>query len=328
MISLNQTTKFGMHALKFAGDLYSSLPISNSRVCILNYHRVLPSPDFLLPNDPDISTFRWQMQLLSSFFNVIPLDVALAGLKDRSIPPRAVCITFDDGYRSIHDLALPVLLEYGFPATIFVSSGYIGHGAMWNDRIVEAIRGFEGEFLNLPSVALGVFPCRTLLDKQKVCGAIIKYAKYLAPEHRESLTREIELHCKSPNRPNLMLTNTMLRALVAAGMEIGAHTVSHPILSNVSDEFANSEIIESKKVLEAAIDGVVRYFAYPNGKFGKDFDLHHVAMVKDAGFEAAFTSSSGGAATLGDEFQVCRCMPWDRSPSAFGFRIFRWLYGI
>ncbi|WP_236944155.1 polysaccharide deacetylase family protein [Hydrogenophaga sp. RAC07] len=282
----------------------------------------------MLPNDPDISTFRWQMQLLSSFFNVIPLDLALAGLRDGTIPPRAVCITFDDGYRSIHDLALPILLEYELPATVFVSSGYIGHGAMWNDRIIEAIRGFEGGSLDLPSVDFGVLSCGTVLDRQKACETIIGSAKYLAPDLRESLTREIEMHCKVSIEPNLMLTKSMLRALVGSGIEIGAHTVSHPILSNVSDESARREIAESKRVLEATIDGDVRYFAYPNGKFGKDFDLRHVKMVKDAGFEAAFTSSSGGAAMLGDDYQLCRCMPWDRSPAAFGIRLFRWLYGV
>lgn len=328
MASLNQTTKYGLHALRCVGDIYALLTIGSARVCILNYHRVLPSPDLMLPNDPDISTFRWQMQLLSKFFNVVPLGVALAGLKNRTIPPRTVCITFDDGYRSIHDLALPVLTEYKLPATVFVSSGYIGHGAMWNDRIVEAIRGFDGGCLELPSFKLGVLSCATFSEKQEACKIIISLAKYLLPELRESLTLEVEKHCNYSNKPDLMLTNSMLRALVASNVEIGAHTVSHPILSNISDESAQREIVESKRDLEAWTGRDVRYFAYPNGKFGKDFDLRHVGMVKDAGYEAAFTSSSGGASMLGDEFLICRCMPWDSSPSAFGFRLFRWLYGL
>ena len=89
----------------------------NGRLCILTYHRILDAHDFSLVK-MDVETFRWQMQLLADCFNVLPLHEALQMLLLKQIPPRAVCITFDDGYRSTYDLALPILKEFGLPAPV------------------------------------------------------------------------------------------------------------------------------------------------------------------------------------------------------------------
>ncbi|UUZ51382.1 hypothetical protein LP420_19160 [Massilia sp. B-10] len=78
---------------------------------MVNYHRILEAADPLLESEPDVATFRWQMELLANCFNVIPLYEAVGLIGTGRMPPRAVCITFDDGYRSVHDLALPILQE-------------------------------------------------------------------------------------------------------------------------------------------------------------------------------------------------------------------------
>ena len=94
---------------------------ARARMAILIFHRVLPEPDPLLPDVPDVSRFRWQMQLLADYFHPLPLDEAAARLTAGDLPPRTVCVTFDDGYRDNLDFALPVLEEVGIPATVFVA---------------------------------------------------------------------------------------------------------------------------------------------------------------------------------------------------------------
>jgi len=122
-----------------------------------------------------------------------------------------------------------------------------------------------------------------------------------------------------------MLTPEMVVSLDRQGVEIGAHTVTHPILTSLDDASARSEIRSGKAQLEALTGKPVRLFAYPNGKVGLDFDARHVAMVREAGFEAAFTTAVGAITGSQDRFQLPRSRPWDKSPFMFGLRLLRWL---
>src|SRR6478735_10045288 len=101
--------------IRVVGDAIAPGKPGEGRLCIINYHRILEQPDPLLSSEPDIATFRWQMQLLAKCFNVMPLHDAVKAMQTQRMPPRAVAITFDDGYRSIHDLALPILREFSLP---------------------------------------------------------------------------------------------------------------------------------------------------------------------------------------------------------------------
>lgn len=317
-------TRLALGGIRLIGDW---LPRSGrgGGVCILNYHRVLPAADPLLEYDPDITTFRWQIELLARYFKVLPLHAAVDALAHDKVPPRAVCITFDDGYASTHDLALPVLREFGLPATVFVTSGYIGHDNMWNDRIIEAIRRFPGDMLDLQALGHGLLPCRALSERQLAAKTLTLAAKYLPQAAREALADALEAQAGAAQRRELMLTPEMLQALVAQGIEIGAHTVSHPILAKINDDQAAREMRDSKAALETITGQPVRYFAYPNGKAGIDFDERHVRMVKEAGYSAAFASSTIAATGRHDAYQIPRCHPWDATPAMFGLRLLRWL---
>ena len=101
---------------------------ARARMAILIFHRVLPQPDPLLPDVPDVSRFRWQMQLLADYFRPLPLAEAAQRLAGGDLPPRSICVTFDDGYRDNLDCAAPVLEETGVPATVFVAPGFLGDG--------------------------------------------------------------------------------------------------------------------------------------------------------------------------------------------------------
>jgi peptidoglycan/xylan/chitin deacetylase (PgdA/CDA1 family) len=272
-----------------------------------------------------VATFRWQMHLLSKCFNVIALHDAVKLIGTGRMPPRAVCITFDDGYRSVHDLALPILKQYKLPATVFVTSGFVGGGNMWNDRIIEAVQNLPAGQLDLSELGLGAYSLATLGDRKQTVGRLTEASKYLPPQARLDLIKRLELMVGDHLDDGLMLTPDMVVNLDRAGIEIGAHTISHPILTSLEDASARLEIEGGKKELEAIIGKPVRLFAYPNGKAGKDFDERHTRMAREAGFAAAFTTKAGAVTGSQDLFQLPRSRPWDSTPFMFGLRLLRWL---
>ncbi|HCY63350.1 MAG TPA: polysaccharide deacetylase [Oxalobacteraceae bacterium] len=308
-----------------ADYIISPRDVKKRCVCILNYHRILVSPDPLIEGDPDVQEFHWQMRLLAENFNVIPLQKAVQAIaKNGDLPPRAICITFDDGYRSLHDLALPILKKYKLPATVFVTSGHIDENNMWNDRIIEAIRCMPNGTLDLRKLSMKTWQINSDKDRKRAAQEITKAVKYLPTSSRQETVREIETLAGTDGR-SLMLTRKMIATLADNGIEIGAHTITHPILKNLDNQNACNEIFESKRQLEAVIAKPVNFFAYPNGKAGVDFDERHTKMAKDAGYIAAFASSSGPAMHGNDLYQIPRCFPWDSNRFMFGLRLLRWL---
>jgi peptidoglycan/xylan/chitin deacetylase (PgdA/CDA1 family) len=313
--------------LRLAGNLVAALTAGNRRLCILNYHRVLETVDPLVTDEPDVATFRWQMQLLAQCFNVLPLSEALAALDAGTLPARAVCITFDDGYRSTHDLALPILREFGLPASVFVSSGFINSGNMWNDQILETVRSLHQVTLDLSEFGLPSQSLGSVHERKVAIDSLTEHAKYLPPNRRHDLLVKLMTLAGDGMRDELMLTPDMVCNLIRNNVEIGAHTVTHPILALLDDEAARSEIELSKRQLEDITSRPVTLFAYPNGKVGLDFDHRHVAMAQQAGFVAAFTTGFGAATRKHDRFQIPRSRPWDKTPLMFTLRLVRWLGG-
>ena len=314
--------------IRAIGDAIAPSGKGEGRLCILNYHRIMSAPDPLLDTEPNVDTFRWQMRLLTQCFNVLPLHDAVQALATQRMPPRAVAITFDDGYRSIYDLALPVLIEHGLPATVFVTTDNMSEeGSMWNDMILEAIRRLPATTLDLRDLGLEEYPMAQLADRKRTASLVTERCKYMAPPARRTLTDRLEQLTGGTLRQDLMLNADMLRELMRHDVEIGGHTVSHPILTKLDNTEANREICENKQQLEVVTGKPLRLFAYPNGKRDSDFDARHVKMVADAGYTAAFTTESGAAARHHPRYELPRSRPWDASPLMFAGRLLRWLHG-
>ena len=317
--------RLGAALLRAAGGAIGRFSRQRS-LAVVNYHRVLARPDPLLDTEPDVATFHWQMALLAECFNVMPLYEALRALDEGRLPPRTVCITFDDGYRSVHDLALPILRKFGLPATVFVTSGFVGsgNGNMWNDRIIHAVQSLPAGTLDLSDLGLECYSLDSLEARKQTAQRLTEAGKYLPPDQRDNLVARLD-RMSGMHHDALMLTPDMVVALERNGIDIGAHTISHPILTSLDDESARHEIADGKRQLEALIGRPVRLFAYPNGKVGQDFDARHVEMVRQAGFFAAFTTAAGAITGDQDRFQLPRSRPWDRTPFRFGLRLLSWM---
>ncbi|MEF7616862.1 polysaccharide deacetylase family protein [Aquincola sp. MAHUQ-54] len=295
-----------------------------ARLSTLIFHRVLDAPDPLFPEEIDAARFDSLCGWLAAWFNVLPLGTAVRHLQERTLPERALAITFDDGYEDNLRVAVPILQRHGLTAAFFVASDYLDGGCMWNDGVVEAVRRTSHASLDLSKVDDGSLGCIELGGVQQRRAAIdhlLGRLKYLEPARREQAVDGV-LKAAGVQRPRtLMMRSQEVRELVRQGMAVGGHTASHPILAVLDDDAAMAEIARGKTALEEILDSPIDLFAYPNGKPRTDYTGRSVALARRAGFRAAVTTAWGAAQQGSDMFQIPRFTPWDQHRARFGLRL-------
>jgi peptidoglycan/xylan/chitin deacetylase (PgdA/CDA1 family) len=288
---------------------------------ILIYHRVVAEPDPLAPDEVCAAEFDRQLQVLKRWFSVLPLPEAVAGLRRGTLPSRPACVTFDDGYADNATVALPLLRRHSVPATFFVTTGYLDGGRMWNDSVIETVRSARGDALDARSVGLDELPISTPALRRQAIAKLLGALKYLPLEERQGRVDRLVSESSGALPSDLMMTADQVRQLHANGMEIGGHTVTHPILAGLDPPRAAREIEDGKRRLEEITGGPVRLFAYPNGKPGRDYSREHVDMVRELGFEAAVSTAWGVGHAASDPYQLPRFTPWDKTPGRFALRL-------
>jgi len=285
-----------------------------ARLTILIYHRVLPARDALLPDILDAEAFAAQLELIRDCFQVMPLAQAVEELRHGNLPARSACLTFDDGYADNLTVALPILQRFRMHATFFVATDYLDGGRMFNDTVIEAVRHAPSGQYDLRDLNLGCYQFQSLQDRIGAIRDILPEVKYLPFLVRNQYVADIAKRLGGASLPDhLMLSTEQLRTLHDAGMEIGAHTASHPILARLSDAEAKDDILRGKEHLERLLSTKIRLFAYPNGRPGTDYLAVHIQMLRELGFIGAVSTASGVATRGTDPFQLPRFSPWSRN---------------
>jgi peptidoglycan/xylan/chitin deacetylase (PgdA/CDA1 family) len=301
-------------------------PGGSGALSILIFHRVHAQRDPLFPGEVTREEFDSICAWLRGWFNVLPLVEASKLLQRGGLPQRALSITFDDGYADNHDVALPVLQKHGLSATFFVATGFLDGGRMWNDTVVEAIRGAPDSGIDLNgtvAASLGHLACASVSERRASVSRAIDATKYLPAAKRERWIATILERSGATLPSGLMMRSDQVAALHRAGMDIGAHTMTHPILANLPVEEARREIRSGRERLQAITGQRVALFAYPNGKPGTDYGDEAVRVVRELGFDAAVSTAWGASRAGTDPFQLRRFSPWDRTRAKFGLRMLR-----
>jgi peptidoglycan/xylan/chitin deacetylase (PgdA/CDA1 family)/SAM-dependent methyltransferase len=258
---------------------------------VLLYHRVGGSdPD---PHRLNVSSdaFAAQMEWLAQTCAVIPLTDLVEGARRGSLPPRAVAVTFDDGYLDTLSVAAPILERFNLPATCFATTaGLDGPHVFWWDQLASALLSSDDVpatiDLTLPD---GPFSMATtsrglrLLAHNRIYHSLV----HAGIDERERVMDEIVgwSHGALPSAACRRMTADELRQLSNAGVEVGAHTVRHLQLPALSRPEQVTEIADSRHVLERVLGRQVTALAYPFGAF----DESSVAAARDAGVTCAFT---------------------------------------
>jgi peptidoglycan/xylan/chitin deacetylase (PgdA/CDA1 family) len=257
---------------------------------ILMYHRVADEP-----HDPwqlcvTPPTFADQMQaLVESGRPVVPLRA----IAEHTAPPRAVAITFDDGYVDNLRVAAPVLARLGLPATVFVTSGTLDSGKpMWWDTLVDLVlRPAVLPPALRVEVAGRSFEIGTA-DRTRALDDLWAVLLAATEDDRRAALAALTDQVGPPpvHDGRRMLTTAELVELAAIdGVEIGCHTTWHTSLVRVSPRERDRELRESKAALEDIVARPVDLLAYPNGHTDADV----AAAARRAGFRAAVTTVGG-----------------------------------
>lgn len=301
---------------KLAGGPQAALPI-------LMYHRVVERPDPLQEDIHLAKVMDTQFDTLRRFFKVLPLDEAAEMLASGRLPPRAVSITFDDGYRDNHDIALPLLKKHGLSATFYVASGFLNGGMIFNDVLIETIRRAPTGRFDLGIEGIEPVELSDLASRVAAVGRLMGGMKYLPPGRREALSQALldKLGADAPR--SLMMTDDHVRAMHLAGMGIGGHTSSHVILSKMTPEAALADILADREAISTLINQPPSSFAYPNGKPGVDYQTEHARMVESVGYRNAVSTHSAVGTRQAKPFELPRFVLNETTPLGVILRILR-----
>jgi peptidoglycan/xylan/chitin deacetylase (PgdA/CDA1 family) len=272
-----------------------------SSLAVLVYHRIDdPARPGFFGDASNVSAsperFAEQMDYVARHFDPVALeDVEAAAAGQGRLPRRAVLVTFDDGYRDVLTQALPALRARSVPATLFVATGFMGDARCFAwDGVVEMVRATRVQAAGLPW--LGDRPLRTREDRASVCLDWIGEAKrhpHAAMEVAlDDLAAALGVERPVVPSPGSHLTWDEIRTLRRAGVAIGAHTVTHPIMSRVPLSLARREIVDSRQRIETELGERIGSFAFPNGR-SVDFSAEHEAILREEGFALGFGTRPG-----------------------------------
>lgn len=326
----------------------SGLPAARERaggrvLSILSYHRVLPLHEKLrTPCQGMIvakDVFERQIAALARDYRVLTLDETLRHIRERiAFPPRAVLVTFDDGYGDNYRHAFPILRRYGVPATFFLTTGPIDSGRwLWWDEVDWAVRAL-GDRLSREHCDPAIYPDRITAVLQNAADGsagidrLVAALNGLSVASREAVVTDLRVRAlREAAAPvhRLMLTWDEVRDMVRGGMSLGAHTINHVFLDAIDEPDGLAEIGGSLDRIAAETGVRPTAFAYPKGRTHERIRSWltrcgvEMAVTTDAGMNRldadplALKRRDGGYLAVGDRFVTSQMETemaglWDR----------------
>ena len=283
---------------------------------ILCYHRVgtegVPLFSRLEPK-----VFEAQMRYVKKNYRVVPLRQLCRELQDgRRVEP-TLAITFDDGYRGLYSYAFPLLQKYQIPATIYLIGRCMETGEVpWYDRIFLGLESAPG-----PSVEVNLdgprrFTFSTSCARGAAAWEIVRHLRTIPDIRRREWCAAFERQIRLPQEEleGRMLDWQQVRTMHHAGVSFGAHTMSHPVLSQLDLPALEEELVQSKRLLEGGLDAPIEDFAYPFGH-PEDRSLAAEKFLENCGYCSAVTTTYGFNTTGTSRFRLRRMQIEGDQPS-------------
>ena len=291
-----------IEALYFSGAHRMLQPILGGVGAILTLHNVRPArpgqfqPNRLLEVTPKF--FEGVIQRLHrSGADFVSMDEVYRRLKEREFPRRFVSITFDDGYRDTHEFAYPILKKYDVPFTVYVATSFADRvGELWWLALEVVVAQNELVELRIDGRDRR-FECRNVKEKRTAFGQIYGWLRQIKTEDelrhimRDLTTRhrvDMAAFCR-----DLCMDWKELAVFAADPLvTIGAHTVSHPILTKLDEKAVRSELKNSRAVIETVLGARPRHLAYPVGDRSAA-GPREFKIAAELGFKTAVTTRPG-----------------------------------
>jgi peptidoglycan/xylan/chitin deacetylase (PgdA/CDA1 family) len=280
---------------------------------VLTYHRVLekaePPLDYSQPGMVvTVDTFERHMAFLERTFDIVPLGALLGAEARRGRRPRCV-ITFDDGWRDNYELALPVLRKRRLPATIYLTTDFIGtERVFWHTELIHLLLSGRCSAVFRDAQTLSAYP-QAVGDCLRRCGdgagvpavadidALIEALKASCDEDRIHGLIGALIRTAGLSRPlfpgrRFFLDWDQVREMSAHGFEIGSHGCTHRIMTRLSVDEARQELMASKAEIERRVGRGVEHFAFPN----EDANTTLIELTAQAGYRTACIGRAGESA--------------------------------
>ncbi len=281
--------------------------LNRSKLLVLMYHRFSRGEEI---GRTSSLTFEAHLKYLTRHYNVLSMtDASECIRKGVAFPRRSAVITIDDGYRDFYDIAFPILKNYQVPATIYVVTDFVGgRGWIWTDKARYILGKTASERLDVQIDG-------KKFDKEPgdprsrliTAGALNSELKKLADQEKENYLGELALAAKVsvpelPPDEYSAFNWDQAREMSAAGIEIGSHTATHPILTNVDDRRLERELEDSKAAIQSEIGSDAPHFCYPNG----DVSERERDAAASAGYASAVTTEIKLCENSADNFLIPR----------------------
>jgi len=269
---------------------------------VLIYHRVdeydhCPWLDpALISAEP--AQFRAQMRLVAKKYHPVSAEDVLSAIDGvQPLPPNAVLVTVDDGYRDFKEEIFPIVNQYGIKPVLFVPTAYIGKGPFWWDKLFAAIATCPAAEISTP---LGSFSLRNPAEKEQAVIHLRQKVKALPFDEGMQIVDMLYNNHASQEKVDTcdVLTWDELRTLANNGVTIAAHTHTHALLSRIPFERACQEIRMSQDNIRREIGQALPIFAFPDGKL-EFFTPDLLEFLHGEGFKFAVTTVEGSASLSG-----------------------------
>jgi peptidoglycan/xylan/chitin deacetylase (PgdA/CDA1 family) len=292
--------------------LFRRTVLHRNEVCVLGLHRVLTKSEKSRSNSLDAmvlneTTFVALLAHLKNRFHVIPLESLFKNKAEQAAGSKPWCLlTFDDGWQDTYTRAYPALKKFALPAAVFLATGSMeSRGGFWVEQVKKAWNATASRAHMMSALnRLGSEGTRRLTEIEN----IVEWLKRMPADKRDAFLNELLPSVNSSESEtdpvDAMLTWQQAVEMGRHGIEIGAHTVTHPLLSYENDATVERELCQSKQTLEEKLGKPVRAFAYPNG----DWDGRVRRWVKQAGYECAFTTRPGWYDQRQDPYTIRRIL--------------------
>ena len=268
---------------------------------IVTYHHIADEdPNY--PYDPSISDatpaqFRRQMEMLARYCTPIGIDELVRAIDGAPLPKNPVMVTFDDGYLSCHDVALPILRAVGLRATFFVATSYITERRLyWWERISLLVSRAKHKRVMLSYPSELVIDVRDT-DVRDVLTTIVKNTRGLDVDRfldglAAALGVEWDVQIEAEYADGLIMKWDQVRALTRAGMDVESHGRRHRVLQTLDDAQLQDELVGSRTDLESQLGRPIRAIAYPVGR-----SIARQARIREAlaaaGYRVGMSNHSG-----------------------------------
>jgi peptidoglycan/xylan/chitin deacetylase (PgdA/CDA1 family) len=277
------------------------------RLLVLAWHNVEPTWCFPATRGAGTRGLQAQLAFLRRTANVVPLAGALATLgRGDPVPPRAVALTFDDGYRDQLELAVPMLERLELPATFFLVPGLLeGTVQAWWEQLAwiftRATRDsvvWEGQMVGL----------RSPTERRASLVAMLENLKRRDRRGRDAALDELLDRCAPEGKLQeqaAFLDWDGARRLARHGFTVASHSLVHSILAEESGLEQEQDLVRSRRRLQQELDLPVDLLAYPNGKRA-DYSRATVAAAARAGYSHALTTVEGWNRPSTEPYEVRR----------------------